>query len=100
MKPRWAVTEAKRSLAGPNHESRLANGRVKLQERQLKVTKPQLPKRRARKEIPAYTAMNDDARLADRMLYFLMRGVSTRNYAGVLPQTVETVGVSKSQVSR
>ena len=33
-------------------------------------------------------------------LDLLMRGVSTRNYAAVLPELAETVGVSKSAVSR
>jgi transposase-like protein len=44
--------------------------------------------------------MHDDQRLADRMLEILMHGVSTRRYAAVLPEMAETVGVSKSQVSR
>ena len=35
-----------------------------------------------------------------RMLEILMRGVSTRNYKEVIPTMAETVGVSKSAVSR
>ncbi|MBX3100869.1 MAG: IS256 family transposase [Salinibacterium sp.] len=103
-------------LAGPRQQGKKSDrevvyhgsqpGRVKLQERQLKVTKPRLRKKRCEEhesgevEIPAYAAMHDDTRLADRMLHILMRGVSTRNYAEVLPEMAETVGVSKSQVSR
>ena len=35
-----------------------------------------------------------------RMLEILMRGVSTRNYKEVIPTMAETLGVSKSAVSR
>jgi transposase-like protein len=79
---------------------------VKLKERQLKVSKPRLRKKQpldgepGEVEIPAYAAMHDDERLANRMLEIMMLGVSTRKYAQVLPEMAETVGVSKSQVSR
>jgi putative transposase len=81
-------------------------GRVALKERQLKVTKPRLRKKATKPgetgevEIPAYEAMRKDGRLADRMLEILMAGVSTRRYEHVLPEMAETVGVSKSEVSR
>jgi putative transposase len=81
-------------------------GRVALKERQLRVTKPRLRKKNPKPgepgevEIPAYEAMQKDARLADRMLDILINGVSTRRYEQVLPEMAETVGVSKSQVSR
>jgi len=51
-------------------------------------------------EIPAYTAMQDQSPLGERMLDTLLRGVSTRNYKEVIPQMAETFGVSKSSVSR
>jgi putative transposase len=84
------------------------DGRVALHERQLRVSKPRLRKkslegenqRSSEVEIPAYEAMQKDGRLADRMLEILISGVSTRRYADVLPEMAETVGVSKSQVSR
>jgi transposase-like protein len=44
--------------------------------------------------------MRKDGRLAERMLEILMAGVSTRRYQHVLPEMAETVGVSKSEVSR
>jgi putative transposase len=50
--------------------------------------------------LPAYEAMRADGRLGSRMLDILLSGVSTRHYATVLPQMAETVGVSKSAVSR
>lgn len=81
-------------------------GRVALKERQLRVDRPRLRKRRrlpeepGEVEIPAYTAMQKDERLAERMLDIMMAGVSTRRYADVLPEMAEQVGISKSQVSR
>src|SRR6478752_7888912 len=103
-------------VAGPKQQGRKAErdltyhgsqaGTVALKERQLRVTKPRLRKRRPREgepgevEIPAYEAMRKDGRLADRMLEILIGGVSTRRYERVLPEMAETVGVSKSQVSR
>lgn len=82
-------------------------GRVALAERHLKVRKPRL-RRKAKGsqdpggevEIPAYQAMRRGGRVADRMLEILLRGVSTRNYAQVLPEMAEQAGVSKSTVSR
>jgi putative transposase len=82
------------------------SGRVALSGRELRVEKPRLRKRQkpagevAEVEIPAYEALRKDGRLADRMLSILLRGVSTRSYQEVLPEMAETVGVSKSQVSR
>jgi transposase-like protein len=100
-------------VAGPPHPGKgggairrhgRQNGTVCLAERKLRVDKPRLRHKDGGKgaevEIPAYEAMQDDARLAQRMLEILMRGVSTRNYAEVLPEMAQTVGVSKSSVSR
>ena len=103
-------------VAGPRQQGRKSNrdvywhgaqpGRVALRERQLRVEKPRLRKKKPRPgdtaevEIPAYEAMRKDAKLADRMLNILMRGVSTRNYREVLPEMADQVGISKSQVSR
>ncbi len=79
-------------------------GRVTLKGRKLKVRKPRLRRRGQGRggevEVPAYAAMQADPGLGERMLDLLMRGVSTRNYAAVLPELAETVGVSKSAVSR
>lgn len=51
-------------------------------------------------EIPAYTALRAEGKLSQRMLEILMQGVSTRRYKKVLPQMAESVGISKSAVSR
>jgi ATP-dependent exoDNAse (exonuclease V) alpha subunit len=78
-------------------------GQVMLSDRKLEVQRPRLRhKGRGGKEveIPAYTAMQNPSPLGERMLDTLLRGVSTRNYKDVIPQMAETVGVSKSAVSR
>ena len=76
-------------------------GRVKLSNRKLRVSKPRLRKRSGGEvKVPAYEAMQDDERLGARMLDILMKGVSTRNYAGVIGAMAGTAGVSKSAVSR
>jgi hypothetical protein len=71
-------------LAGPRQQGKRTDrdmvyhgtqtGRVALRERQLRVDKPRLRKRRRAEgeagevEVPAYAALQKDARLADRML--------------------------------
>jgi transposase-like protein len=79
------------------------SGQVMLGDRKLEVERPRLRTRGSRGrevEIPAYTAMQNGARMGARMLEIAMRGVSTRNYKQVIPKMAETVGVSKSAVSR
>ena len=79
-------------------------GTVMLSDRKLAVQRPRLRKRGTGRGqevgIPAYEAMQDQPRLGARMLDILMRGVSTRHYRGVIPEMADTVGVSKSSVSR
>ena len=104
-------------VAGPKEQGRRGGdrelywhgvqaGRVALKERQLRVAKPRLRKKRPRAgesgevEIPAYTALRGDRRLADRMLELVLHGVSTRKYEPVLPAMADQVGISKSEVSR
>ena len=105
------------AVAGPKEQGRrdagrelywhgVQAGRVALKERQLRVEKPRLRKKRPRNgepgevEIPAYTALQADGRLADRMLELVLHGVSTREYETVLPAMADQAGVSKSEVSR
>jgi transposase-like protein len=77
---------------------------VYLKERQLQVNKPRLRKKGggANKEVavPAYEAMQQDTVTGKRMLEILLNGVSTRRYSRVIPEMADTVGVSRSTVSR
>ena len=100
-------------LAGPQHKGKKAGeirwyggqkGVVPLAERKLRVNKPRLRRRGKGRnlevQIPVYEAMQTNSRLGQRILSILMHGISSRSYKEVLPQMVETVGVSKSNVSR
>ena len=79
-------------------------GVVNLAERKLRVDKPRLRRRgrgqQGEVDVPAYRTMQTNSRLGQRMLEILMAGISTRQYEKVLPAMAETVGVSKSSVSR
>jgi putative transposase len=79
-------------------------GCVYLKERKLRVNKPRLRKkgRGANKEVavPAYEAMQQSTVTGERMLEILLNGVSTRRYRRVIPEMADTVGVSRSTVSR
>jgi putative transposase len=78
-------------------------GRVRLADRQLRVQKPRLRQRRrgagGEVKIPAYEALQQGS-TGEKMLETLLRGVSTREYEQVIPEMAETVGVSRSSVSR
>lgn len=98
-------------VAGPPHPGKKGGavgwhgretGTVCLRERKLRVKRPRLRQKEQGEggEVPAYEAMRAEGKLSSRMLEILLRGVSTRQYAAVLPQMAETVGVSKSSVSR
>jgi len=80
-------------------------GLVELSDRKIRVNKPRLRRkgkgRGGEVEVPAYDAMRSGGSpLGERMLEILMNGVSTRTYEKVLPEMAESVGMSKSSVSR
>ena len=100
-------------VAGPPHPGRKGGaigwhgreeGTVCLKERKLRVKRPRLRRKGQGEDgevpIPAYEAMRSEEKLGSRMLEILLRGVSTRQYRAVLPEMAETVGVSRSSVSR
>ncbi len=100
-------------VAGPPHPGKKGGaigwhgrerGTVCLKERKVRVERPRLRKKGEGQDgevpIPAYEAMRRDEGLGSRMLEILLRGVSTRQYRAVLPEMAETVGVSRSSVSR
>jgi putative transposase len=100
-------------VAGPPHPGKKGGeigwhgreeGTVCLKERKLRVKRPRLRKKGQGQDgevpIPAYERMRSEEKLGSRMLEILLRGVSTRQYRAVLPEMAETVGVSRSSVSR
>ncbi len=100
-------------VAGPKHPGKIGgtvgwhgrqSGVVSLSDRKIRVEKPRLRRKGkgAGKEIdiPAYEAMVMNSRLGQRILEILLNGVSTRKYQQIIPEMAQTVGVSKSQISR
>jgi len=79
-------------------------GRVYLGDRKLAVERPRLRRRgRGRHKevaVPAYAALQNRESMQKRMLDIVMNGVSTRHYQHVIPEMAESVGISKSSVSR
>ena len=77
------------------------DGVVHLKERKLRVRRPRLRhKTEGEVEVTAYESMRTRPRMAQRMMQILIDGVSTRRYQNVIPEMAESVGVSKSAVSR
>jgi transposase-like protein len=77
------------------------DGLAHLGDRKLRVRRPRLRhKTDGEAIIPAYEAIKAGGKLANRMMSILLDGVSTRKYKRVIPEMAETVGVSKSAVSR
>ncbi|HSU31117.1 MAG TPA: transposase [Bryobacteraceae bacterium] len=77
------------------------NGRVSLADRQIKVKRPRLRHQQAGEvTVPAYESLQENGATAQRMMGALLRGVSTREYAEMLPEMAEAAGVSRSSVSR
>lgn len=107
------LTLSAQGVAGEKHRGRRGGevrwhgtqpGRVVLAERKLRVRRPRLRRRGAGRgaevEVPAYAPMQEDAALGERMLSILLAGVSTRQYGRLIPEMADTVGVSRSAVSR
>lgn len=77
------------------------DGVVHLAERKLSVSRPRLRHKKAGEVgVPAYEALRAEGKLARRMMDILLYGVSTRRYEKVLPAMAQSVGISKSAVSR
>lgn len=106
-----AILEASAAeLAGPRTPGRRSgdvryhghqDGVVHLKERKLRVRRPRLRRKAGGEvEIPAYESLRTRPRMADRMMQIMIDGVSTRRYKGVIPEMAESVGISKSAVSR
>ena len=102
-----------RSVAGEKQQGRkkeeigwhgTQRGNIRLSDRKVRVGKPRLRKkgqgRGGEVDIPAYEVIHRKGRVGSRLLEILMCNVSTRNYQKVIPEMVDTVGVSKSSVSR
>jgi putative transposase len=99
-----------KEVAGDKHQGKRTNdirwygrqsGVIPLARQKVKISKPRL-RHKAKGEIPipAYESMLANSVLGQQLISLLMRGISTRSYKEVLPEMAETVGVSKSSISR
>ena len=79
-------------------------GVITLPTQKVRVRKPRLRQKGGGKgaevAIPAYTALQQNAGLREKLASILLRGVSTRSYAEVIPAMADSCGVSRSSVSR
>lgn len=66
----------------------------------LPVTRPRARKDGQEVDLPSLAKMRDQELLDSQMLGRIVRGVSTRNYEGVINGFAEKTGVAKSSVSR
>jgi len=100
-------------VAGARHQGKTGgeirwhgtqDGVVTLSTQRIRVRKPRLRKKPGGKgaevPIPAYEAMQRDGGLREKLAAVMLRGVSTRNYAEVIPEMAESCGISRSSVSR
>jgi len=100
-------------VAGPRHQGKPGSGIqwhgsqpgvVPLAGQKIRVQKPRLRRKGSGKgaevPIPAYEAMQGSPSLRERLAAVLLRGVSTRHYAEVVPAMAESCGLSRSSVSR
>ena len=102
------------TVAGPPHQGKRGSGEIRrhgsqkgvvcLSTQRVSVDRPRLRHKDggpgAEVPLPAYEAMQNGGALSQKLCGILMRGVSTRHYADVIPEMAETCGVSKSAVSR
>lgn len=75
-------------------------GIVPLSDRTLRVRRPRLRNDDGEVALPAYTALKAHPGAGAKVLDTLLKGVTTRNYKGVIREMADTAGVSKSAVSR
>ena len=97
-------------VAGEKHPGRRGSevrwhgkqaGRIGLAERKLSIERPRLRGRAGGEvAVPAYAQLREHPDLGRRIHDILVSGVSTRKYGRVLPAMANTVGISKSAVSR
>lgn len=75
-------------------------GRVPLGDRHVRLRRPRLRDRSGEVAIPAYECLKRDPGAGTRLRRLVMAGVSTRKYGQVIAPMAETVGVTRSGVSR
>lgn len=75
-------------------------GRLALGDRKVRLRRPRLRDSEGEVAIPAYELLKRNPGAGMRLKRLVMAGVSTRKYAEVIAPMAQTVGVSRSSVSR
>lgn len=75
-------------------------GRLPLGDRDVRLRRPRLRDRSGEVVIPAYECLKRDPGAGTRLRRLVMAGISTRKYAQVIPPMAQSVGISRSAVSR
>ena len=76
-------------------------GRVQVADRQVRVERPRLRRKQGGEvAVPAYEALREGSEAGTAMFEALLKGVSTRDYAAVIPGMADSVGLSRSAISR
>ena len=75
-------------------------GSVYVAGERLRVRKPRLRHKGQEAVLPIYEALSDRSRFSQEVLLKALKGISCRNYPGVLDGLLEDFGLSKSSISR
>lgn len=69
--------------------------------KRMKIERPRLRSKDGKEvPVPAYEMLKKDPQAAERALGRVLKGVSTRDYAGIFDEAGQELGVSRSSVSR
>ena len=93
--PRWSRKGEDQARSGGSEK-----GHIYLEGRRVPVRYPRVRDKNGSRAVDAYQALGSFDLMAEEVLSKLVRGVSTRDYAGVVSQVVEGTGLKKSTVSK
>ena len=89
-----------RKMDGECHRGGSDPGSVKLQGQRITVSKPRVKSDGKEVHLESYEAFQDFDLLCDKVMKYMISGVSTRNYDPLLDQITKSTGLKKSSVSK
>lgn len=89
-----------RKTEGQARSGGTEEGHAYLEGRRVRVRYPRIREGAGSRAVPAYGALRSFDLMSEEVMPALVRGVSTRDYRGVVSRIVEGTGLSKSTVSR
>lgn len=90
------------SRKGDNYFLRAGNdpGSILVNGQKVKIKKPRVKNENGEVRLQTYQALNDYDLLCDKIMNYMLSGVSTRNYEPLLDEISEGTGLKKSSVSK